>query len=387
MEKMFKRSVLGAAVALAAVSGSANAAIELAGEAVQVYGQAAGFVHITNPSDTRVTNTKTLVQTDGTPDSTISSVIESRIGFKGVVEFEQIEPDLVWQIESGDASNPSKSGYFGARDTFVGLNFDGIGSVKYGRQLVAAYNYVDWPHTNPGLGNVFDWNNDIGVTFEDRADNVIRFDSANFSGFNVQATLSGMGASTKAAVMSIAGSYTRDMFTVHAGYYGQKGWQVNVPATGPVFGVNPGTGNVEELTPAKPASTNYYGDVSYYIVGGSVYLQDVTLTAAYKAMENRGVAPNEEKRKQNAYSLTAQYILDQSYVFKVGYAGTTDSKGKTYTYDDADKAITGRLGYLLPSAYLYFDVRHYDMASNNAIKDEFTKSKTTNFLIGAEYYF
>lgn len=369
MEKMFKRSVLGAAVALAAVSGSANAAIELAGEAVQVYGQAAGFVHITNPSDTRVTNTVTNVQTDGTPDSTISSVIESRIGFKGVVEFEQIEPDLVWQIESGDASNPSKSGYFGARDTFVGLNFDGIGSVKYGRQLVAAYNYVDWPHTNPGLGNVFDWNNDIGATFEDRADNVIRFDSANFSGFNVQATLSGMGANTKAAVMSLAGSYTRDMFTVHAGYYGQKAYDVNVAGSG------------------LPADIQPQGDVSYYIVGGSVYLQDVTLTAAYKAMENRAVAANAEKRKQNAYSLTAQYILDQSYVFKVGYAGTTDSKGKTYTYDDADKAITGRLGYLLPSAYLYFDVRHYDMARNNAIEDEFTKSKETNFLIGAEYYF
>lgn len=46
--KMFKRSVLGAAVALAAVSGSANAAIELAGDAVQLYGQAAGFMHFTN---------------------------------------------------------------------------------------------------------------------------------------------------------------------------------------------------------------------------------------------------------------------------------------------------------------------------------------------------
>ena len=41
--KYFKRTLLGAAVALAA--SSASAAIPLAGDAVQLYGQAAGFIH------------------------------------------------------------------------------------------------------------------------------------------------------------------------------------------------------------------------------------------------------------------------------------------------------------------------------------------------------
>ena len=127
MEKMFKRSVLGAAVALAAVSGSANAAIELAGDAVQMYGQAAGFMHFTNPKAENA-------------DSAAQAVIESRIGFRGTVAFDDFGPDLVWQIEGGDANNGAQSGQLGARDTYLGLNFDGLGSFKYGRQLVAAYN-------------------------------------------------------------------------------------------------------------------------------------------------------------------------------------------------------------------------------------------------------
>ncbi len=353
MEKMFKRSVLGAAVALAGVSGTANAAIDLAGEAVQVYGQAAGFVHIQNPTDKTVNGVS-----DEAGDTSISTEMESRIGFKGIVEFDQLGPDLVWQIESGNANGIS--GSFGVRDTFVGLNFEGIGAVKYGRQLVAAYNYVDWPHTNPGLGNVFDWNNDIGAVFEDRADNVIRFDSANFSGFNVQATLSNMGTTTEGIATSIAGSYTHDMFSVHAGYYGQSGY-----------------------TPA--GTTTKLGDIAYFIVGGSVYLNDITLTAAFKPMKNIDV--NGFDLKQNAYSLTAQYLLDQTYVFKLGYAATTDSDGYAVKLSDGDSAITGRVGYLLPSAYLYFDVRNYELATVNEARTDLTKTKETNFLIGAEYYF
>ncbi len=350
MEKMFKRSVLGAAVTLAAVSGGANAAIELAGEAVQVYGQAAGFVHIVNPTNKTVGGV-----TENAGDSTISTEIESRIGFKGIVEFDQIAPDLVWQVESGNATNGG--GSFGVRDTFVGFNFEGIGSIKYGRQLVAAYNYVDWPHSNPGLGDVFDYNNDIDAAFEDRADNVIRFDSANFGGFNFQATVSGMGDTANGIASSIAGSFTQDIFSVHAGYYDRASY--------------------------SDGTTNY-GDMSYFIVGGSLYLEDITLSAAFKPMRNKIDGFN---LKQNAYSLTAQYLLDETYVFKLGYAATTDADGYAVKLSDGDSAITGRLGYLLPSAYLYFDVRNYEMAEVNDTRTEVTKTKATNFLIGAEYYF
>ncbi|WP_325891942.1 porin [Grimontia sp. NTOU-MAR1] len=370
MEKMFKRSVLGAAVALAAVSGSANAAIELAGEAVQLYGQAAGFMQWNN-------NTAS--------DKSVSTTIESRIGFRGVVEFEDFGPDLLWQIEGGNANHggfdPDKpwthndNGQLGARDTYLGLNFDGVGSFKYGRQLVAAYNYVDWPHSNPGLGNVFDWNNDIGnidvnsgdlsasvggTSFEDRADNVLRFDSATWNGFNFQATLSGMAANTDQMITSVAASYSQDMFSVHGGYYTQKGF-----------------GEGEEKG----------GDQSYYIVGGSFFIDSFTLTASMKHMENDaakgkidGAFIDNVDAEQTAYSATAQYVLDGKWVFKAGYAATSKAKFAGVEVDGTqDKAVNARLGYLLPSTYLFLDSRNYKM--NNS--DDWDN----NVLAGVEYYF
>ena len=363
MDKMFKRSLIGTAIATTMVATSANAAIDLVGDAVQLYGQAAGFIQYST--------------VDGGANST-NTIIESRVGLRGRVEFESFAPVLVWQIESGNADNDGfdpltpwthvNNGQFGARDTFLGLEFAGIGTIRYGRQLVAAYNYVDWPHTNPGLGNVFDWNNDIGVAFQDRANDVIRYDSPTWAGFNVQATLSGMATDTDQMVMNLAGSYTHDFFSVHAGYYRQNPYTVDDGTT---------------ITNA--------GDSQYYIVGGSLFLNEITLTAGYKMMENRAGdgSANASTISQDAYSVTAQYLLNNQYVFKVGYAGTTDSEGYTTGLAkraDGDTAITGRLGYLLPSAYLYADVRYYDMATETAANVT-SKSKSTNFLLGMEYYF
>ncbi|OEF59516.1 hypothetical protein A1OW_04410 [Enterovibrio norvegicus] len=355
MDKTFKRSLLGMAVAVAAMSGSANAAIDLNGEAVQMYGQAAGFMHITNPE---------------VGDGAAQAVIESRIGFKGRVAFDNFGPDFIWQIESGDANN-TDYGAFGMRDTYLGLDFEGVGSFKFGRQLVAAYNYVDWPHTNPGLGNVFDWHNAIDASFEDRANNNFRFDSATWGGFNFQATLSGMGSTTDALVASIATSYTQDMFSVHAGYYNQGKYDAAVAKTEDSVVIDDNGSIV--VKPGTAATTEEAGDVSYAIVGGSVFLGDVTLTAAYKMMEN-GLTGDD----QDAYSATAQYVIDGTWVLKAGYAATSESK---LGNDDDSQAITGRLGYMLPSTYLYMDVRSYDMDGSTE------KNDGTNILIGAEYYF
>ncbi|MEZ8082089.1 porin [Enterovibrio norvegicus] len=355
MDKTFKRSLLGMAVAVAAMSGSANAAIDLNGEAVQMYGQAAGFMHITNPE---------------VGDGAAQAVIESRIGFKGRVAFDNFGPDFIWQIESGDANN-TDYGAFGMRDTYLGLDFEGVGSFKFGRQLVAAYNYVDWPHTNPGLGNVFDWHNAIDASFEDRANNNFRFDSATWGGFNFQATLSGMGSTTDALVASIATSYTQDMFSVHAGYYNQGKYDAAVAKTEDSVVIDD-NGNIV-VKPGTAATTEEAGDVSYAIVGGSVFLGDVTLTAAYKMMEN-GLTGDD----QDAYSATAQYVIDGTWVLKAGYAATSESK---LGNNDDSQAITGRLGYMLPSTYLYMDVRSYDMDGSTE------KNDGTNILIGAEYYF
>ncbi|MDN3613541.1 porin [Vibrio gallaecicus] len=354
--KFFKRTLLGAVIAASSI-GSANAAVELAGDAVQFYGQAAGFMILGDDTDTQ----------------SVGAVIESRIGFRGVVEFDDFAPNLVWQIEGGDANNGAKSGQLGARDTYLGLDFEDVGSFKFGRQLVAAYNYVDWPHSNPGLGNVFDWNNDIGVSYQDRADNTLRFDSASFGGFNFQATLSGMEQDTDRMVSSIAASYSKDMFSVHAGYYA-RGEYKSVKDEAPKYIIDE-NGNVvanPDYVAGGEVVTN--AAHNYAILGGSVFLGDLTLTAAYKAMETDKVGGGSQG--QNAISATAQYVLDGKWVFKGGYAATDDADGTT---DTGDIALTARLGYLLPSTYMYTDLRNYKM--NNA--DDWS----SYILIGTEYYF
>ncbi|UPQ88626.1 porin [Vibrio sinaloensis] len=371
MDKMFKRTLLGAAVATAAMSGSANAAVELAGDAVQFYGQAAGF----------------MIVADNNVDETTSAggVIESRIGFRGTVEFEDFGPDLVWQIEGGNADNSAKSGQLGARDTYLGLSFANGNTFKFGRQLVAAYNYVDWPHTNPGLGGVFDWHNDIGASYQDRADNVFRFDSASFNGFNFQATLSGMEQETERMVASLGTSYTTDMFSLHAGYYQQKAHSKGVDEpTKWIVDQNTGTVAINpDWTAWSNGGSAKFETVdkqSYTIVGGSFFLGNTTLTAGYKMMKF-GAA------KQNAFSATAQHVIDGTWVLKAGYAATDDATAKdgSKMENSADKAVTARLGYLLPSAYLYIDSRnskvsHKDNKWNN-------KDWTHQILVGAEYYF
>ena len=68
-------------------------------------------------------------------------------------------------------------------------------------------------------------------------------------------------------------------------------------------------------------------------------------------------------------SATAQYTIDGTYVLKAGYAATTKSTvAKDAGQDDASTALTGRLGYLLPSTYLYADIRSYDYKGHTTLR-------------------
>jgi predicted porin len=358
---MFNKTLVAAALATATFG--ASAAVPLAGDAFQIYGQAAGFAHQTN--------------VDGA-DSNLSFVLESRIGFRGVVEFENFSPNFIWQIEGGNADNSAKSGQLGARDSYIGLDFEGAGSLKFGRQLVAAYNLVDWPHSNPGLGNVFDGNNDIGAGYQDRADNTLRFDSATWAGFNFAATLSNMEKSFDQTVYSATVSYTPvPMLNLHAGYYGQADYDGTAVAEPEKYIIDANTGNIEinplwtlwNAAGGADQPVEKMDGNNYAIVGAGLYIDAFTLTAAYKQMDKGDDS-------QGAVSATAQYVIDGTYVIKAGYAEAFESDNGT---DNGDRAITGRLGYLLPSTYLYFDVRNYNMNEG--------ETKATNFLLGAEYYF
>ncbi|MFA0568676.1 MAG: porin [Vibrio gallaecicus] len=336
--KFFKRTLLGAVIAASSI-GSASAAVQLAGENFEIYGTAAVY-------------NMTIDSKDSATDTNNTVGVESKIGFKGKHVYEDFGPDLIWQIESGWASNADRSwddskGILGGRDTFMGLVFNDVGTLKFGRQTHAAFDLVDWPHSNPGLGNVFDWNNDLGAGYQDRADNMIRLESAAFGPVKVNATFSGMESSTSEMISSFAAYFTQDKYALHAGYYMR--------------------GDSEDQTAADA-----FKEHSYAIVGGSLYLGKLTLTGAYKMMDYDG-------NGQNAISATGQYMLTDKMLVKLGYASTDEADG--VAGDTGDTAITGRLGYLLPSTYLYMDIRNYDFNGSDESADN------TRLLLGAEYYF
>ena len=136
MNKIIKRSLLGVAIAAA---GSANAAVQLAGENFEIYGTAAAY----NLFDAPKASGK---------DSNNTVGIESKIGFKGKHTYEDFPADLLWQIESGWASHADSAwatdrGILGGRDTFVGLGFD-FGNVKIGRisKLISLLKWLDMRH-------------------------------------------------------------------------------------------------------------------------------------------------------------------------------------------------------------------------------------------------
>lgn len=357
MDKMFKRTLLGAAVAMAAVGVQAAQLTDN----VQLYGQAAGNLYFESKGDSA-------------KDDTVGVEIESRIGLRGTQSFNNFGPDFVWQIETSNAYNGDKGGQFGGRDTYLGLAFDGVGTVKVGRQLVSIYDYVDWPHSNPGLGNVFDWHNAIGAGYQDRADHVIRFDSSDYSGFKYSLSASKMDSSTDNAVVSFALAYNAERFGLHGGaYLGSK--EKTAAKVGEWALDKDGNPKKGDDTPAKEAQE------AYYLLGGNVSITDkLSLTAAWKHMTNE---VNNVEKKQDAYSATLAYWATSEWLFKTGYAATTKAKEGGVTKADTDsQAITARALYVLdPSAVMYFDIRNYDMMGSKETDDQ------TRFLLGMEYYF
>ncbi|MGF1908000.1 porin [Vibrio kasasachensis] len=343
MDKFFKRTLVCAAVASVASVGSANAAVDVVGDAVQFYGQAAGAV---------------IFDIKDNQDNSMIADIESRIGFRGVVDFEDLEPNLIWQMEGGNANNGDNTGGLGARDTYLGFDWDGFGNIKYGRQLIAAYNIVDG-HTNPGTGGAFDTANDIGAKYQDRADHVIRYDSANWNGFTLQGTLSGMGTSTDSKTLSFAGAYQNDNMLLHAGYY-DRGESVEKEVK-----INMGT-----------AADVALDSSNYWVAGAYFFLGDFTINAAYRDASVDYTAGGENS--QESYSAAIQYTIDENWFIKAGYAHQGESDKAVE--DDSDTAITARVAYTLPSAILYFDIRDYDMDGKT------TESDKTRLMFGTEYY-
>ncbi|OEE22717.1 porin, partial [Aliivibrio fischeri ZF-211] len=197
---MFKKTLLGAAIALVASGVTAKEVGVNSDFNVDVYGVAAISLVNYNVTDNGDKSTGFVVEN------------ESRIGFRAHKEmFDNVL--ITMQIESGYVDSTDwghggvSGGVLGFRDTFIGASGD-WGNVRVGRVLTPLYEIVDWPFSNPGLGSVFDWGGIAG--HYDRQSNQVRYDSPKFGGFSFAASVgrddnaNGGGAATRDSAFASA---------------------------------------------------------------------------------------------------------------------------------------------------------------------------------------
>ncbi|WP_028864083.1 porin [Psychromonas aquimarina] len=300
---MFKKTLVAASLATAAMGVSAYQIGENNDFNVEVYGVAA--ISVVNYNTTNSNDV----------DSTGYNVEnESRIGFRAgkpmtdsIEVFMQVESGYVGHLsEGGNDENEAVAGgqgTLGFRDTFVGLKGD-WGKVRVGRVLTPMYELVDWPYANPGLGASWDWGGDVAAIY-DRHSESIRYDSPAFGGF------------TFAAATGRGDSSVKD-----SNFYGANAKY---------------TFNTVTLMGAVETSENFKGavgtDTLGYLVGFEAGLPGgFGLAGAYKVAESETAGA---KHTQGSYSIIAQYWNGPLGV-KVGYTANLESELESVKQDDAD---------------------------------------------------
>ncbi|MCG9553384.1 porin [Vibrio sp. Isolate31] len=335
--KFFKRTLLGATVALlstgAMATGSESSQVGVISDFnVQAYGVAAISAFYQEDSNG------------------YDYENESRIGFRASKDmFDNV--NVFMQIESGYVGEDGTGSTLGARDTFLGLQGD-WGKVRFGRMLTPLYEIVDWPYSNPGLGRVFDWGGDVKAHY-DRKGDIARYDSPAFGGFTYSVSVGRGDKDTKDSnhVGASAHYNFSDVVTVHGGFESNSSF-----AGGTV-------------------------DTSAYIVGFELPLPaGFGLAGAYKYSD--GEAKDDDyvgkSAEQGQFSLIGQY-WSGPWGFKLGYAANLDSKIEGAKQDDADEVLSGQLMYAHNGFVPYVRVGQHD-AYNAADKTMFVR-------VGLEYGF
>lgn len=334
MEKMFKRTLVGAAIALASTS---TFAAEETGQIgvlsdfnVQAYGVAA---------------ISAFYQEDS---AGYDYENESRIGFRANKDmFDNV--NVFMQIESGYVGDDGASGSLGVRDTFLGLQGD-WGKVRFGRMLTPLYEIVDWPYSNPGLGRVFDWGGDVKAHY-DRKGDIARYDSPALGNLTFNVSVGrGDTATDGSNHFGAAVHYNvADIVTLHGGYEN---------------------------------NSNYAGgsiDSSAYILGFELPLPaGFGLAGAYKYSEGESKSTAGADADQGQYSIIGQY-WNGPWGFKVGYAANLESEINDVKQGDDDEVLSAQLMYVHNGFVPYVRVGQHD-AYNASDKTAFVR-------VGLEYGF
>ncbi|AVQ87117.1 porin [Plesiomonas shigelloides] len=313
---------------------------------------------------------------------------ESRVGFRaGKQMFDDFE--VFAQIESGYVGDDGGSGKLGARDTFIGAK-GSWGTARFGRMLTPLYELIDWPYSNPGLGQVFDWGGDFAGNY-DRKSDTIRYDSPVMSGFSFSlATGRGNTNSTGNNWYGASAHYkVFDALTLHAGYENNNkhkisggsdaywDWKENsdVPGTAPEWTEFPGS----------PA---FVVNRSTYLVGFEASLPaGFSFSGAYKSAEQKDVS-DAKKWTQDSMSLVGQY-WNGPVGFKLGYAQNFDYEYNGKKVDDSgDKVISGQLMAVVNDFVPYVRIGHRDIQrfelNTNTLDNA---SKGMFYMVGMEYGF
>ncbi|MUK79175.1 porin, partial [Aliivibrio fischeri] len=319
MMTMFKKTLLGAAIALVASGVTAKEVGVNSDFNVDVYGVAA--ISLVNYN---VTDNDKAKSSSGRDEGFVVEN-ESRIGFRAHKEmFENVL--ITMQIESGYVDNTdwghggASGGVLGFRDTFIGASGD-WGNVRVGRVLTPLYEIVDWPFSNPGLGSVFDWG---GITGHyDRQSNQVRYDSPKFGGFSFAASV---GRDDNA---NGGGYATRDSSFVgaNAKYSFEKVTLMGAIESGSDFNGVSGQDNQAYLVGFEASLPAGFG-----------------IAGAYKmeALDNQGGIAGTDV-EQGSYSIIGQY-WNGPIGFKLGYAANLESETNGKTDKDSDSnTISGQL--------------------------------------------
>ncbi|MDE1232676.1 porin [Vibrio aestuarianus] len=346
MDKMFKRTLLGSAVAIASTGAFASETGQvgvISDFNVDVYGVAAISVVNYNTTD------------NGDASSGYAVENESRIGFRAHKDmFEDFK--ITMQIESGYVDSTDwghggvSGGVLGFRDTFVGAS-GSWGNVRVGRVLTPLYEIVDWPFSNPGLGSVFDWGGING--HYDRQSNQIRYDSPKFGGFSFAASVgrddndNGGGAATRDSnFFGASAKYSFEKITFMGAVEGgtrvvaESGGehviaQEDIKDENDVVTTPAGGVYLTDVTPG------YKDDTFAYIVGFEASLPaGFGFAAAYKGEE---LDNGTRKVTQDSYSIIGQY-WNGPIGFKLGYAANLESETNNKKDKNSDSnTISGQL--------------------------------------------
>jgi predicted porin len=372
--KIFKRTLLGAAVAMISTGAMASESSQvgiISDFNVQAYGVAAISVVNYDSEETK----------DGVKKDTGNGYDyenESRIGFRASKDmFDNV--NIFMQIESGYVGENGDGATLGNRDTFLGLQGD-WGKVRFGRMLTPMYEVIDWPYANPGLGAVWDWGGDVKYN-RDRHGDMARYDSADLNGFTFNLATGRGDSSVKDNYFYGAAAHYRlaDTITFHAAVEAESDRQLKAATAASTCVEAAGCGTGINFGDAIAATDAEMADTFGYLVGFEASLPaGFGISAAYKSGESD--VQGGDKSEQSSYSVIGQY-WNGPWGFKLGYAANMESKTAGVKQDDEDSVISGQLMYVHNGFVPYIRLAQRDIKSGGAQTDTFVTR------IGLEYGF